>query len=440
MGDSTLLEREGLRAESLRLCEREFPACLGLLERLVACRSLSGSEGECADALMSYFEKRGIPAVKDARGSVLAVSAPPGLGAGEPPADAEGRKAWLARLLALCDTRGLPVLAYNAHMDVVGPGDPDKWSCDPFRACRRDGRIYGRGTCDMKGALAAMASSLALMRELDAKFERSAPVLGCFVTEEEVAEGLAFKELCEEFELRPSLVLLGEPSGMVIARGQRGKLEFSVDTCGRSVHTSVPEEGKNAAYDLARVLLSIEKFDEEERSHHGLAPENTLKRTTLAATNIRSWPEGRSFVPERARVFVTARTALGTRFADIRQRLESSELWPEAEASPVVYSGSSYTGKSGEWASDHPAWETPIGHSFLELLSNACAEILGRREASKIWPFSTDGVYSSGMAGIPTLGLGPGQERCAHIADEWVGEDELREALKVYTYLAFRLS
>ena len=426
-----------LRDETTRLCKSEFESCVRLLGRLIACPSLSGNEGECAEALTTYLESEGIPALRDRRGSILAISLPAGMGYADFPARPSDRKAWLRGLWSVCADRNMPILAYNAHMDVVPADDPEQWSGDPFAASRREGKIFGRGTCDMKGALAAMACSLVLMRELDEKFERKRLVVGCFCTEEEVAEGLAFKELCEEFELKPSMVLLGEPSQMEVARGQRGKLEFFVETQGRAAHTSVPEAGENAAYKLARALLAIEDMEEKERREHGLSAENILARNTVVATSIQSWPESQSFVPERARAYVTARMALGRTFDDIRRDLEASEDWPEATVAPIVYTGKSYMGKAGEWAADHPAWETPVESRFFKLLGGAYREVFGRESAGKIWPFSTDGVYSAGMAGIPTLGLGPGREKCAHIVDEWVGEEELREALTIYTHLGF---
>lgn len=437
MGSLKEIEQGNLNEKTSELCENEFEHCFALLSRLIACKSYSGNEEECAGVLMTYFKNKNIPAIKDTRGSILAISLPTGLGYEDFPTSIFEQKAWLKGLLSVCADKNLGILAYNAHMDVVEADNPEKWTTDPFKASRRDKKIFGRGTCDMKGALAAMATSLTLMRELDKDFARKRLVIGCFCTEEEAGEGLAFKELCEEFRLRPSMVLLGEPSQMQIARGQRGKLEFYAETHGKCAHTSVPEAGENAAYKMARVLTAIESLDEEERFKYGLSDENTMKRSTIVATSLQSWPSSRSFVPNKARIHVTARTALGCSFSDLKSRLEASDDWPGAVLTPIIYNGCSYTGKTSEWPSDHPAWETSVEHGFFKLLSGAYEEILEHSTESKIWPFSTDGVYSSGMAGIPTLGLGPGNENCAHIVDEWVSEDQLKDALKIYAYLGF---
>lgn len=427
-----LIELQDLAEKVKETCSNEYEHCVALLSRLIACKSFSGNEKECADVLMTFFKNRNIPCFRDGRGSVLAVSIP---GATY---DGSDIYEWLRGELNRARDCGMKILAYNAHMDVVSADDPESWTDDPFKAVRRDNRIYGRGTCDMKGALAAMAMSMALNNLLDGSFSREYAVLGCFCTEEEAGEGLAFKELCEEFRLRPDCVILGEPSKMQIARGQRGKLECLIETRGNCAHTSVPETGDNAAYKMARALLAIENLDAEERFRYGTDSENILKRTTVVATSVESWPKSKSFVPDRSVTHVTARLSLGETLATLKKKLLADENWPsDATVIPVVYRGNSYTGRVTEWESEHSAWETEKGHPFFEKLKSACDTVFDDPVIDKIWPFSTDGVYSAGMAGIPTLGIGPGHEEMAHKVDEWVSEAELKMALQIYTLLPF---
>ncbi|EKD84025.1 MAG: peptidase, partial [uncultured bacterium] len=230
------------------LGEREYQNCVGLLNRLIACRSLSGHEGECAQRLVEFFRSARIPCYIDSRGSVLAVYLPNNAEAPGADASAGEVRQWLSAECALAHAAGRKILAYNAHLDVVSADTPEEWTFDPFVATRCDGRIYGRGSCDMKGALAAMAMAINLNRELADASSAQAVILGCFCTEEEAGEGLAFRDLCEEYALRPDYVILGEPSKMQIARGQRGKLECLIETSGVCAHTSVPETGDSAAY------------------------------------------------------------------------------------------------------------------------------------------------------------------------------------------------
>ncbi len=419
------------------ICENNYESCVQLLSRLIACKSFSGQEAECAEVMVSFFHNRNIPCFVDSRGSVLAVSLPRHFES-EPPQDlSENGLFWLKRELERARENGLKILAFNAHLDVVSADNLEEWRDDPFKAVRKFGRIFGRGTCDMKGALAAMGMAMSISRDLDRSFARQCVLLGCFCTEEEAAEGLAFKEMFEEFALKPDMVLLGEPSKMQIARGQRGKLEMLVETAGVCAHTSVPESGDNAAYKLAKALLVIANFDAEERFKHGLEAENILQRTTMVASMIESWPKSKSFVPNHAVAHVTARLALGETMLTVGKRLIADENWPDAAMKPIVYQGSSYKGKCSEWKAEHPAWETSADHPFFHNLYGAYKELFDAEPVDKIWPFSTDGVFSAGMAGIPTLGIGPGHEEVAHKNDEWVSEEELKNALKLYSFLPF---
>ncbi|MBU1109109.1 MAG: M20/M25/M40 family metallo-hydrolase [Candidatus Riflebacteria bacterium] len=412
-----------------------YEDCVAFLSHLIACRSLSGHEGECAQRLVEFFKASQIPCYVDSRGSILAIYLPNTVDAPLADAPAGSVRQWLAGEMSLARAAGRKVLAYNAHLDVVSADTPEEWQSEPFVATRRDGRIYGRGCCDMKGALATMAMAMVLNRGLADASASQAIVLGCFCTEEEAGEGLAFRDLCEEFGLQPDYVILGEPSKMQIARGQRGKLECLIETSGVCAHTSVPETGDSAAYKLARAVLAVEAFDEAQRSRYGTDVENVLQRTTAAVTSIRSWPESKSFVPDRALAHVTARLALGENLASLSSKLCSDLNWPDAKIIPVVYRGRSYKGKESDWNSEHPAWETAADSPFFCALETAATHVLGAKPPHKIWPFSTDGVYSAGMAGIPTLGIGPGHEEMAHKIDEWVSEKELLQALQLYTLL-----
>lgn len=426
---------EKLVEEVNRICEEYYEKTVELLTEVIACKSYSGHEGDCAELLIDFFKRNSIPAFSDSRGSVLAVSASFDK---DTYVAADEAKEWVKSILKKADENKSKVLIYNAHMDVVTADNVDEWTDNPFKAVRRDGKIYGRGTCDMKGALAAMAYSLVVSKKLDEQFKRNVVLIGCFVTEEEVSEGMAFKDIFEEFGLKADMVLLGEPSKMQISRGQRGKLEMCVETSGVASHTSVPETAVSAVYKLADVLKAVEKYELDERAKYGLGAENTLKRTTLAVASIESWPKNRSFVPDRAMAYVTGRLALGQSMKTVCESLEKSGTWPEGtKCTQFVYRGQSYTGKKSEWVSEHSGWETKIESEFFKLVESSCKAITGQEPVNKIWPFSTDGVYSASRAGIPTLGLGPGYEEMAHKIDEWVKEEDFKLAFKIYSLIPF---
>lgn len=418
-----------------RICEEYYEKTVELLTDVIACKSYSGHEGDCAEVLLDFFRKNDIPAFSDSRGSILAVSSSFNK---DTYIASEGSKEWVKNVLKTAEEKKAKILIYNAHMDVVTADNADEWTDNPFKAVRRDGKIFGRGTCDMKGALAAMAYSLVVSKKLDELFERNVVLIGCFVTEEEVSEGMAFKDIFEEFGMKADMVLLGEPSKMQISRGQRGKLEMCVETTGVCSHTSVPETAVSAVYKLADVLKTVEKYELDERAKYGLGADNTLKRTTLAVASVESWPKNRSFVPDRAMAYVTGRLALGQSMKTVCESLEKSGTWPEGtKCTHFVYHGQSYTGKKSEWVSEHSGWETKIDSEFFKLVEDSYKAITGEVPVNKIWPFSTDGVYSASRAGIPTLGLGPGYEEMAHKIDEWVKEEDFKLAFKLYSLIPF---
>ena len=437
------------------LVEERLPDLLLLLEDCLKIPSLSRQEGPLADLLLSLFQKENIPAARTPRGSVLALLVPENAarisseshtgGFSETPTPAEGSDGpdagcpmnLLKKSVAMSRSNGVALLAFNAHMDVVEPGEETRWENPPFDATIKGERVYGRGTCDMKGALAAMALSLVLGRQLSSHHPLKRAVLACFVTEEEVGEGLAFKEILCGLGFRPDAVILGEPSEMQIARGQRGKLEFFLRAAGKRAHTSVPEVGENAAYKIARAILAVEALDRGEYRTVGPAPAHIMERSTLVATSFRTIPFTKSSVPDAAEAHVTVRLAKGENFETIKEKLRQRGTWPDVAVELVTYRGDSYTGQPSEWPANHPAWEIPKDHPFFSFLKETTTAVLDREPTDRIWPFSTDGVVSAGQEKIPTLGIGPGREDVAHIADEYVEIGQLREALALYSILPF---
>lgn len=172
MDGLTRIMLQDLIDKTLSLCGDSYEDCVSLLSDLIACESLSGREKGCAETLVAFFNSRRIPCFVDERGSVLAVSLPRHIES-EPPLDfADEGRDWLKAELEKARDKGLKILAYNAHIDVVAADNPEEWRDPPFRAVRKFGRIFGRGACDMKGALAAMAMALTVARELDRDFDR----------------------------------------------------------------------------------------------------------------------------------------------------------------------------------------------------------------------------------------------------------------------------
>jgi putative selenium metabolism hydrolase len=179
----------------------------------------------------------------------------------------------------------------NGHMDTVRVSDPEAWTHAPFEAQVEDGMLYGLGACDMKAGLAAMIYGAKLLR--DASVTLKGDVVVACVVQEEPCEGLASRVLIEEENVRPDWVVLSEPTGLDITRGQRGRLEMRLTTHGRSAHAASPDLGENAIYTAARLVFGLELLSEQ------LANDDFLGPGTLAVTDIASTASSRNAVPDR---------------------------------------------------------------------------------------------------------------------------------------------
>lgn len=324
-----------------------------------------------------------------------------------------------------------PALLFNGHMDTVGVGDPAAWEHDPFGGEIEAGLLHGRGAADMKGALAAMVYGAKLLLDHDVPLGGDLYVVG--VVQEEPREGMAMRVLVEEEGLRPDWVVLGEPSDLQVKRGHPGRMEVAVTVRGVACHAAAPWRGENAIYRAARLVVGLEALANE--LHIG------RERGTLAVTLIESTAGSRNAVPDRCTLTVDRRLALGeTReraLAEVGEVVERAEV--PAQVTVPAYEGVSYTGYRCEQEAYYPAWEIPADHPLVQAAADAAHKVLGRRPEIGRWDFSTDGAYTQGIAGIPTVGFGPGEERYAHTSEEQIRLEDVASAAQVYAELAVAL-
>ena len=396
----------------------------------IAIKSYTCQEKEMADFLLNFFKENKMPAFRTKRGSVLSIVTPKkqelekDFGNFDSPFEA------IRHHILYLKENNIKILAYNAHMDVVGEGDSKLWTTDPFSLDIREGKIYGRGTCDMKCSLVAMAQSMIFANNSDLEIKNA--VLGCFVTEEEAAEGLAFEEIIVELGIEPDFVILGEPTGNKLSLGQRGKVKFTIEATGKRAHSSVPEKGINAVYPLSEDLLVIDKFNQEEYRNFA---EDVVKRNSVVVTKVITEPDDSSSVISFAKADVIARLAKGETFSSLIAKLSSYPTWKDLKYKVETYDKASYTGIVKDWKTEHKAWLTDRYNSFVKKLADSIENVTCQKADYTIWPFSTDGVLSASRCNIPTVGFGAGFESVCHIVDEYVDEKNFFDSLKVYTML-----
>jgi len=323
-----------------------------------------------------------------------------------------------------------PTIMLEGHMDTVAPGDPTKWRYGPYGAQIVDGVLYGLGSADMKGALAAMVYGAKTLLDMGTEVHGNLYVVG--VVQEEPCEGVALGMLMEQESLRPDFVLIGESTNLQIARGQRGRVEMKVTTHGKSCHASAPERGQNAIYQAARALVGIELLAPQ------MEADPFLGKASIAVTEIQSSAFSRNAIPDHCVVYVDRRLTGGETeakaIAQLRNLIHREEV--DATVEITEYHARSYTGYEYRARQYFPCWTTPENNEWIRRLASAIERELDYRPKIGRWEFSTDGVYSAGVAGIPTAGFGPGEERHAHTVEEQLNISRLLDAARVYARLA----
>lgn len=330
---------------------------------------------------------------------------------------------------------GPRVIAFDAHVDTVLPGDRAQWSFDPFGSHIAEGKVWGRGAADQKGGLAAMIHAGRIIRELS--LDRGLTLLFIGSVQEEDCEGLAWKYLVETEGIRPDLVVLTEPTSLAVYRGHRGRMEIEVNIRGRSCHGSAPERGDNAVYKAARLALEIERLNER------LAFDDFLGKGTVAVTEIASGSPSLCAVPDSARLHLDRRLTAGetktSAVAEVRAAAARAGV-PEADVVVPEYRVPSHKGRILAYEKYFPTWALEESSPWLKKAAAAYAGLFGRAPKVDKWTFSTNGVGIMPAYGIPCLGFGPGSEPQAHAVDEYCPVEDLTSASAFYAALAAELA
>ncbi len=392
-----------VEANLLALAQTHRSDLVGFARRLVQTASPSGHEAEVAHLIKTEMERLGFDEVTtDPVGNVI------------------GR---------VRGGRG-PVLMFNGHMDHVDPGDPTGWSHPPYGGDVTDGDLWGRGSVDMKGPLAAMVYAAGLIK-LHGLSLPGDLVVACVVMEE--LGGLGTRAMVSR--LKPAMAVVGEPSDGRLMRGHRGRVELVVRVTGRPVHASMPEQGVNPHYALARFLARLETLPMTQDPIFGassVAP--TLYRTDQTSPNV---------IPGEARLTLDWRNVPGETPEEIVEKLRrllSECLPPGAEGQVQVVTDrlTTYAGYVEDFPSIFPSFALPNDHPLLQAARHTLSQALGRPVPTATWSFATDGGHLM-AAGVPTVGFGPGDPRLAHTNRERLPVAALVEGLVGYVALATRL-
>jgi acetylornithine deacetylase len=316
---------------------------------------------------------------------------------------------------------GRRTLLLEAHQDTV---PTDHMTIDPFGAKIENGRLYGRGACDIKGGMASMLTAFArLVRERP----RSAAnvTMACTVDEEHTFLGV--KKLVQsrarndESALAADMAVVAEPTQLDIVHAHKGVVRWYLSTSGRSCHSSAPEQGQNAIYRMGQALVAIEKYAGRLRTSR---TDPLLGPPTLSVGRIEGGNSVNT-VPDHCRIEIDRRiipgedplAAPGQLTAFLRQELGND--FPFTCSDP--------------WMS--MAALSPIGSEDLAArLGSAIGAVKGSHRVFAV-PYGTDAATIAGAA-IPAVVFGPGDIAKAHTCDEWVPLDEVEKAGEILFRLA----
>ncbi|MDO5725142.1 MAG: YgeY family selenium metabolism-linked hydrolase [Tissierellia bacterium] len=384
------------------LTEERKNQVIELTQELVRAKSYSGEEDKAAEVLNKFFKANGFDDVTvDRYGNII----------GTINGNREGK-----------------AIVFDGHIDTVPVSDESKWKYPPFNAEIHDDKIHGRGTSDMKGAVAAMACAAAnFAKDTNKDFPGKIHVAG--IVHEECFEGVAAREISKNFN--PDYVVIGEASQLNLKIGQRGRGEIKLEVFGKPAHSANPEKGINAVYKIAKIIEEIRKLEPTDHP--------VLGKGILELTDIKSSPyPGASVVPEYAVATYDRRLLVGETLESVikpleelveRMMKEDPEL--NAKVSYAVGKEMCYTGNEITGERFFPGWLFDEDEDFVQDTYKELKDMGFDPEITQ-YNFCTNGSHYAGEANIKTIGMGPSYENLAHTIDEYIEIDQLTKVTECY--------
>lgn len=363
-----------------------YKNCLSLTRKLISFNTVNppGQERDCAEYLASLLEDGGFKV------TLYEFS--------------ERRTSLIAQIGSYGDKAPI---CFAGHMDTVPLGGK-RWEKDPFSGEVDGDKVFGRGSSDMKGGLAAMV--VAALRLANIANRKAGITLVCTASEETGCQGAHHLARLGNALGEAGALLIGEPTSNYPLVGHKGALWLEVRTSGVTAHGSMPEQGENAIYKAAQVVTQLQayKFD---ISPHPLLGAPTLNVGTISGgMNINS-------VPDRAVIGVDIRTIPDQTNRDIYENLQSY-LGQEVKIERIVDAGSIITEPGHEWVQE-----------VFDIMEPFCRK---RPVARGVTYFTDASVLTPAFGNPPTLILGPGEPAMAHKLDEFCYISKIEEAVEAY--------
>jgi putative selenium metabolism hydrolase len=322
---------------------------------------------------------------------------------------------------------GSPVVLTDCHVDTIPDHGKGLWHHDPFGAEVDGDRMYGLGVSDMKASAAAVIYGVARLFASGHAPRGTVHVVSSIA--EEMMEGAALAYTFDR--CKPDIALIGEPTDLRLAIGQKGRAKIEVDVVGAASHAGHPEVGVNAVEFMAQFVTSVAAIK------HPVHP--ILGTRTATCIDIHSEP-----YPSVSQVPATCRARFDCRFgpdetketlmamlAEHRSAWSGARRQPELDVHVYVAEFGVFTGQRYSVPEYAPAWLTPPDSSVV----TAC--IAGLKQAglpaeTSTYGFCTNGSLTAGLRGVTTLGYGIAREEVAHTVDESIEIDKLYKGTEGY--------
>jgi succinyl-diaminopimelate desuccinylase len=332
---------------------------------------------------------------------------------------------------------------FEAHTDVVTPGDRSRWRHDPFGAHIENGRMFGRGTNDTKGNLAAMLIAMAALK--DAGVPLSGSIVGGVLCDEEGMMTGVRHFIAQGHADPATAAVICEPQDGLICIAQKGAVRARFIVTGRMSHGAMPLSGINTAPAVARIIDGLADLEYDAVGTLGCDP--LLGWPSFTPTVVQAPAQGPpqlNVMPGEAEIQVDVRTIPGQNHDDVRKQL-SALARETAEAIDILYRrydrrlGIERSGQLNvgvEFLTDRPCTRTDENDPVVKSACWASRRINGREPGLAGVPGATDGTFLWALKGIPIVTMGAGDRHVPHQVDEWVDLEQLVDTARIYALTA----
>jgi succinyl-diaminopimelate desuccinylase len=318
-------------------------------------------------------------------------------------------------------------LLFEGHTDVVTAGDINAWEYDPFGAEIIGGKIYGRGTCDTKGNLAAAIFAAKAIKDSGEAFKGN--ILLCIPCDEE-GMMIGIKDFIKRgWADNVNAAVICEPEENNICIYQKGAMRAEIRIYGKQSHGAMPLTGINPNWRLGKIICELEKLEQAEKDRIGC--HEYLKWPSITPTIIASPVKGEAqinVVPGEAYMALDIRTIPGQDHKELRQMIldifkRLGDEDPEFDATLRIIE-------------ERPWTSTPKDEPISKAVYKAVKAVTGKEPVWKGVPGATDGTFLQSLKKIPVIVIGAGNTYLPHHIDEYIEIPELIETAKIYTLIS----